>query len=64
MARWITFAAAAWALALGALSGPPAFDALPDEIRAAGYGRMRELLAGRDDRAVMEIPDDTRKGWR
>lgn len=42
----------------------PAFEALPDEIRAAVYGRMREILAGRDDRTVMEILDDTRKGWR
>lgn len=42
----------------------PAFEALPDGIRAAVYGRMREILASRDDRAVMEILDDTRKGWR
>lgn len=42
----------------------PAFEALPDVIRAAVYGRMREILASRDDRAVMAILDDTRKGWR
>lgn len=42
----------------------PAFDALPDEIRTAVYGRMREILTGRGDGAVMEILDETRKGWR
>lgn len=42
----------------------PAFDALPATVRAALYGRMREILTQRDDRAVMEILDDTRKGWR
>ena len=42
----------------------PAFDALPDVAREAVYARMREILASRDDRAVMEILDDTRRGWR
>jgi hypothetical protein len=42
----------------------PAFDALPDAVRAAVYRRMREILAGRGDDVVMEILDETRKGWR
>lgn len=42
----------------------PAFDALPAGARAAVYARMRETLIKRNDLAVMEILDDTRKGWR
>jgi hypothetical protein len=42
----------------------PAFDALPAGARAAVYARMRETLMKRDDQAVMQILDDTRKGWR
>ena len=42
----------------------PAFDALPPSVRRALYGHMARVLAGRGDRAVMEILDDTRKGWR
>jgi hypothetical protein len=42
----------------------PAFDALPAAARAALFGRMREILERRNDRAVIEILDDTRKGWR
>jgi len=42
----------------------PAFEALPDPIRTAVYGRMREVLERREDHAVMAILDDTRKGWR
>jgi hypothetical protein len=42
----------------------PAFDALPAGARTAVYTRMREILVQREDRAVMEILDDTRKGWR
>jgi hypothetical protein len=42
----------------------PAFDALPVAARAAVYARMRQTLASRDDRDVMAILDDTRKGWR
>jgi hypothetical protein len=42
----------------------PAFDALPPAVRGALYAHMERVLAGRGDRAVMEILDDTRKGWR
>jgi hypothetical protein len=42
----------------------PAFDALPAGARAAVYARMRGTLVKRDDQAVMQILDDTRKGWR
>lgn len=42
----------------------PAFDALPAVAKAALYARMRQVLVARDDREVMAILDDTRKGWR
>lgn len=42
----------------------PAFEALPAAVRAAVYGRMHEILTQRNDGVVMEILDDTRKGWR
>jgi len=42
----------------------PAFDALPGPARAAVYARMQAVLGARGDREVMEILDDTRKGWR
>ena len=42
----------------------PAFDALPAVVRTAVYARMADILTSRGDRAVMEILDDTRKGWR
>lgn len=42
----------------------PAFDALPGAIRAAVYSRMRETLVARGDDVVMEILDETRRGWR
>jgi hypothetical protein len=42
----------------------PAFDALPATVRSAVYARMETVLSRRGDRAVMEILDDTRKGWR
>lgn len=42
----------------------PAFDALPAATRAAVYAEMERVLSRRGDRAVMEILDDTRKGWR
>ncbi len=42
----------------------PAFDALPATARQAVYARMQQILAARGDRDVMEILDDTRKGWR
>ena len=42
----------------------PAFDALPKEARAALWARIRDVLLARDDRAVADILDDTRPGWR
>lgn len=42
----------------------PAFDALPAPARAAVYARMLQILVHRNDREVMDILDDTRKGWR
>jgi len=42
----------------------PAFDALPAEAKAALYARMHQVLVARDDREVMAILDETRKGWR
>ncbi len=42
----------------------PAFDALPAVALDAVYARMRQTLSSRDDREVMDILDDTRKGWR
>jgi hypothetical protein len=42
----------------------PAFDALPVVARDAVYARMRQTLSSRDDRDVIQILDDTRKGWR
>ncbi len=42
----------------------PAFDALPAAARDAVSARMRQVLVNRDDREVLEILDDTRKGWR
>lgn len=41
-----------------------AFDALPAPARAAVYARMQAVLGARGDREVMDILDDTRKGWR
>ena len=52
-----------------------AFDALPDAAKAATYGRMWEILSGRDAdpryarltpadrRAIVEILRDTKKDW-
>jgi hypothetical protein len=42
----------------------PAFDALPSAARAAFYARARTVLESRGDRAVMEILDETKPGWR
>lgn len=42
----------------------PAFDALPVAARDAFYARMRQTLTNRNDRDVLDILDDTRKGWR
>ena len=42
----------------------PAFDALPRGRAQRDLRHMARVLAGRGDRAVMEILDDTRKGWR
>jgi hypothetical protein len=42
----------------------PAFDALPPTVRAAVYAHVGRVLTSRGDRAVMEILDETRKGWR
>ena len=42
----------------------PAFDALPATVRAAVYAHVGRVLTSRGDRAVMEILDETRKGWR
>jgi hypothetical protein len=42
----------------------PAFDALPNEARAALYARMREILLARRDTPVLDILDQTRPGWR
>lgn len=42
----------------------PAFEALPAPARSAVYARMLQILTARDDREVMAILDDTRKGWR
>jgi hypothetical protein len=33
-------------------------------VRSAVYADMERLLTSRGDRAVMEILDETRKGWR
>ena len=41
----------------------PAFDALPAPARTAVYSRMKSVLKGRQDTAVMEILDATRPGW-
>jgi len=42
----------------------PVFDALPGEAKTAVYARMREVLAKRQDAAVMEMLDELRPGWR
>jgi hypothetical protein len=42
----------------------PAFDALPAAVRTAVYAHMEQVLSRRSDRAVMEILDATRTGWR
>jgi len=39
----------------------PAFDALPQEARAAVLARLRETITDRD---TIEILDDTKAGWR
>jgi hypothetical protein len=39
----------------------PAFDALPQEARAAVFARLRETITDRD---TIEILDDTKAGWR
>jgi hypothetical protein len=39
----------------------PAFDALPQEARAAVFARLRETITDRD---TTEILDDTKAGWR
>ena len=41
----------------------PAVAALPAEARAALFRRMKELLKGRGDTAVMEMLDETLPGW-
>ena len=41
----------------------PAFASLPPGARAALYRRMKEILQGRGDSAVMEILDETLPGW-
>ncbi len=42
----------------------PAFEALPGEAKTAVYARLRDVLAKRNDVAVMEILDEVRPGWR
>jgi hypothetical protein len=42
----------------------PVFDALPGDAKAAVYARMSEVLAKRQDDAVIEMLDDLRPGWR
>jgi hypothetical protein len=42
----------------------PVFDALPGDAKAAVYARMSEVLATRQDAAVIEMLDDLRPGWR
>lgn len=59
MTRGLVIAGAALAMIYS-----PAFDALPAVTRGALYARMRQILANRDDREIMEILDDTRGGWR
>lgn len=41
----------------------PAFAALPGPARAAVIARMKEMLAGRRDRAAAEILSETLAGW-
>jgi hypothetical protein len=41
----------------------PAFTQLPDAARVAVMARMREILAGRGDAAVIEILAETLPGW-
>jgi hypothetical protein len=43
----------------------PAFEALPGEAKAAVMSRMKQILDGRSDGAVVqEILGDTLSGWR
>jgi hypothetical protein len=39
----------------------PAFDALPNDARAAFYARMRAQLTDAD---TIQILDETKAGWR